>query len=964
MLRRSRSRKDTPEVSGGILLKKRPLIATYTSSLVIDSLCDQARKGDIAVAWLYCDYNTQQEQTAINMMGAILRRLVGREIPDDIRKAFQEGRRPLLPDLKRMLRIAIALLPQVFICIDALDECLPKDLPALLGSLSDIIRESPRTRIFLTGRPHVSEAVQSYFTKAVAIQISPYPDDIRNYVVMRLDRDDVPEAMNNDLRAEIVRIILDKMSNMCVEISTLSTMSTYKQLCRFLLVSLNMEVILGEMTIRQRRKKLKEMERGTGLSEAYTATITRLKAQKGNRAALGMKALMWALYSERPLRAEELCHALGVEIESTEPDTENVPAIRTLLESCLGLLTVEESSATVRLVHFTLQEHLSSDPTLFHSPHSTIAEVCLVYLNFGSVRNLSPTLGTPSSTMPLLEYASLYWGDHAKRGMTENAKRLALRLLDKFDEHISTKLLLSHYQKEGLYPYYSLHGPKPMGFTGLHGASALGIAEIVAALLEMKEWDVNATDSEGRTALTWAATRGHKKVVKMLLEREGINPDHVDTKYGWTPLSRAARRGHEGIVKLLLEREEVNPDYVDTIDGRTPLSWAAEGGHEGIVKMLLEREEVNPGHVDTDYGRTPLSWAAWGGRERIVKLLLEREEVNPDHVDTDYGRTPLSWAAEGGHERIVKLLLEREEVNPDHVRNYHGRTPLSWAAKGGHEGIVKLLLEREEVNPDSVGTHDGRTPLSWAAKLGHEGIVKLLLERVEVNLDHVDTKYGRTPLSWATEYGHQGVVKMLLERTEVNTNRADTQYGQPPLASAAEGGHEEVVKAPLERSDVRTAVPDYQNQTPLSLALSEGHDGVVEILREQGHPNLDSESCASQTSPHSSSQAGAECLGMQLTSNPNTDPADPYRQLALLSPGAQGHEPVLGPENLCSTSPDNNEPPATEPPNLLQPSSRQPLNLSYLVHDRYWIMAAFFCLLALLVYFLSSPLLDSFSFHK
>jgi len=105
-------------------------------------------------------------------------------------------------------------------------------------------------------------------------------------------------------------------------------------------------------------------------------------AQKGGRAGLGLQALMWVLYSERPLVAEELCHALGVEIGSTDLDPENIPALRTLLSSCLGLLTVEAASSTVRLVHFTLREHLSSDTTLFHSPHSTIAEACLTYLNF------------------------------------------------------------------------------------------------------------------------------------------------------------------------------------------------------------------------------------------------------------------------------------------------------------------------------------------------------------------------------------------------------------------------------------------------------------------------------------------------------------------------------------------------------------------------------------------------------
>jgi len=213
--------------------------------------------------------------------------------------------------------------------------------------------------------------------------------------------------------------------------------------CRFLLVSLNIDAILGEMTTRQRKWKLQEMTSGNGLRDAYTATLTRLKAQEGNKPALGLNVLMWVLHSERPLRAEELSHALGVEIGSTNLDSENVPALRILISSCLGLVTVEVSSSTVRLVHFTLQEYLSRDPTLFHNPHSTIAEICLTYLNFGYVRDLSPTLYSAPSSAPLLENASFYWGEHTTRGMTENVKTLALRLLDRFDKHISAQLL--HY---------------------------------------------------------------------------------------------------------------------------------------------------------------------------------------------------------------------------------------------------------------------------------------------------------------------------------------------------------------------------------------------------------------------------------------------------------------------------------------------------------------------------------------
>jgi len=62
---------------------------------------------------------------------------------------------------------------------------------------------------------------------------------------MRLDRDDEPEAMNKDLRADIVKMILDKMSDMWAGVYPLLTMYTYYWLCRFLLASLNIEAILG-----------------------------------------------------------------------------------------------------------------------------------------------------------------------------------------------------------------------------------------------------------------------------------------------------------------------------------------------------------------------------------------------------------------------------------------------------------------------------------------------------------------------------------------------------------------------------------------------------------------------------------------------------------------------------------------------------------------------------------------------
>ena len=207
---------------------------------MIDSLCDRPEEKHIAVVGFYCDFLSHQEQTVTNIIGAIMKQLACRgNIPNYLRDAFKNAnkksnRRPLLTDLMGMWGDAIASLHQVFICIDALDECLPQCLPELLESLSDIVRKSPSTRIFLTGRPHVEKDVQRYLTAAVVIPISPNPDDIKNYLEKRLDRDAEPEAMSNDLRADISRVILEKISDMCVgpfSNSTLSIMYTYLILC-------------------------------------------------------------------------------------------------------------------------------------------------------------------------------------------------------------------------------------------------------------------------------------------------------------------------------------------------------------------------------------------------------------------------------------------------------------------------------------------------------------------------------------------------------------------------------------------------------------------------------------------------------------------------------------------------------------------------------------------------------------
>ena len=202
-------------------------MAINISSLVIDWLCDQVDNRDIAVAGLYCDYLAQEEQSTTNILGAILKQLFeGDGVPGPLRQVFRKGKRGFggramqLLDLVEMLKTTIASLPEVFICIDGLDECLPKNRRELLESLQEIVRALPTTRVLLSGRPHIQDEIKRYFTEAIMITVIPTIRDIERYLEMRLNRDPTPSAMDANLRAEIMKVIPRKISQMYVETST------------------------------------------------------------------------------------------------------------------------------------------------------------------------------------------------------------------------------------------------------------------------------------------------------------------------------------------------------------------------------------------------------------------------------------------------------------------------------------------------------------------------------------------------------------------------------------------------------------------------------------------------------------------------------------------------------------------------------------------------------------------------
>ena len=95
-----------------------------------------------------------------------------------------------------------------------------------------------------------------------------------------------------------------------------------------------------------------------------------------------------------------------------------IPDVEDMVSVCAGLVTVDQESNIIRLVHYTTQEYFERIREAWNPyAQQEITSKCLTYLSF-------KTFGTGSclsdagfehrlSRNPFLDYAARYWGQHA-----------------------------------------------------------------------------------------------------------------------------------------------------------------------------------------------------------------------------------------------------------------------------------------------------------------------------------------------------------------------------------------------------------------------------------------------------------------------------------------------------------------------------------------------------------------------
>jgi len=193
------------------------LILTF-SSVVIDDLITQ--HGEENVAYIYCDYRDQTNQTMVNILGSLLRQLLATApfVPEAITTLLEsrqkKDQRVEVGDISQMLKILLPQLRCSFICLDALDELEPRTRLALLSALRT---EFGTVRLFITGRPHVQPEVDTTLqTQLEAMHLTADKGDIRGYLTHEIEQDKKinPGDMNDELQEEILEEITSKADGM------------------------------------------------------------------------------------------------------------------------------------------------------------------------------------------------------------------------------------------------------------------------------------------------------------------------------------------------------------------------------------------------------------------------------------------------------------------------------------------------------------------------------------------------------------------------------------------------------------------------------------------------------------------------------------------------------------------------------------------------------------------------------
>ena len=189
-------------------------------SVVIDFLQKTKKAENIAVCYFYCHYKEQDQQTAVNLLGSLLRQLATNHqhiIPAvmKLHEKFQkEDRncRPSLLDYTQILSEVLLTFDNVYVVLDALDECSMDERDKFILGMKQL-----PLQLLVTSR-HIPDILE-LFQGVDSLEIRANANDIRSFLQSQMvAKSGLARLVKNDktLSEDIVQHITTRADGMCV----------------------------------------------------------------------------------------------------------------------------------------------------------------------------------------------------------------------------------------------------------------------------------------------------------------------------------------------------------------------------------------------------------------------------------------------------------------------------------------------------------------------------------------------------------------------------------------------------------------------------------------------------------------------------------------------------------------------------------------------------------------------------
>jgi len=341
----------------------------------------------------------------------------------------------------------------------------------------------------------------------------------------------------------------------------------------------------------------------------------------------------------------------------------------------------------------------------------------------------------------------------------------------------------------------------------------------VRALIEQKA-DVNAQQTDGATAIQWAAYRDDLEMADVLIAA-GANIK-LANREGATPLYLASLNGSAAMIEKLLKNGADANDPGP--QGETPLMLVARTGNLDAIRLLLDyHADVNA--KDKLRGTTALMWAIDQSHPEAVKLLIEHGAAVSvaTYNDTRNSRNNLANTVTQRLRSSFGVLGKRGPGNDGTPPLPEGaaapKAPAAPTQPNGEDEVVSFF--RRPAKKDGGGL----TPLVYAAR---ENCVECARILVEAGADvNQRTFYGWTPLLAATQNRHYKLGAYFLEHG-ANPNTPNNG-GWSPLYLATDNRN-------IEGGDYPVRAPDMDHLDFIKLLIAKGANVNARVCGVESKP--------------------------------------------------------------------------------------------------------------------------------